>query len=289
LPSIKNNVGREEVACWVFMGKTRATAAGEVSISLAVMLAVRALGARLALLMGAALLTAACAGGGLITQYEYDEDVHLALDGSATIYVNASLPALTALRGFDLDLRPAARFDRERVNRAFSSPVTRVVRISNSRRHGRRYAHIRLEVSDVRKLPSTAAFSWLSVAFEREGDVYRYSATLGPSANRRVGDVGWTGGEMTAFRLHLPSKITYHNAGAANLRRGNILVWEQPFAARLEGAPLRMEARMEGTSILYRTLWLFAGSVLGAFVVLAAIVWWVVKRAKGRRPQAPSP
>jgi hypothetical protein len=102
-----------------------------------------------------------------------------------------------------------------------------------------------------------------------------------------VGDVGWAGDEMTAFRLHLPSKIAYHNAGAGNLRRGNILVWEQPFAARLKGEPLTMEARMEPTSILYHTLWLFAGSVLGAFVLLAAIIWWVVKRAKGRMAAAP--
>jgi len=240
-----------------------------------------------ALLLGAALVTAACSGGGLIKQYEYDEDVYLALDGSATIYVNASLPALTALRGFDLDLRPAARFDRERVNRAFSSPVTRVVRISNSRRHGRRYAHVRLEVTDVRQLPSTAAFSWLKVAFARDGDLYKYRASLGPSANRKVPDVGWTGEELTAFRLHLPSKIAYHTAGADNLRRGNILIWEQPFAARLKGEPLAMEAWMEPTSILYHTLWLFAGSVLGAFAVLAAIIWWVVKRAKGRMAPAP--
>ena len=199
------------------------------------------------------------------------------------------MPALTALRGFDLDLRPAARFDRERVNRAFSSPVTRVVRISNSRRHGRRYAHVRIEVDDVRKLPQTSAFSWLSVALERKGELYHYRASLGPSANRKVGDVGWTGGEMTAFRLHLPSKIAYHNAGPDNLRRGNILVWEQPFTARLKGEALMMEARMEPTSILHHTLWLFAGSVLGAFLLLAAIIWWVVNRAKGRMAPSPRP
>ncbi|HSK11364.1 MAG TPA: hypothetical protein VK911_17400 [Vicinamibacterales bacterium] len=231
----------------------------------------------------AALGVSACGGAGLAPQYEYDEDIYLSLDGSATIYVNGSLPALVALRGFDLDLRPNARFDRERVNRAFSSPVTRVARISNSRRHGRRYAHVRIEVDDVRKLPSTAAFGWLALEFGRTGEHYRYQATVGPAANRKVADVGWTGGELVAFRLHLPSRITYHNAGPDNLRRGNILVWEQPFTARLAGRPLTMEARMEGTSILYRTLLLFAASLLGAFTVLAAIIYWVAKRGKGRR------
>jgi hypothetical protein len=237
---------------------------------------------RAAVALAVALLASACGGGGLAPQYEYDEDIYLSLDGSATIYVNASLPALVALRGFDFDLRPNARFDRERVNRAFSSPVTRVIRISNSRRHGRRYAHVRLEVSDIRKLPGTAAFNWLSVDFRPMGQLFRYNARLGAAANRRVGDVGWTGSELVAFRLHLPSKISYHNAGADNLRRGNILVWEQPFSARLAGQPLEMEARMEPTSILYHTLLLFAGSMLAAFSVLGAIIYWVVKRGKGR-------
>ncbi len=259
--------------------------AGEVSISLAVMVKVRAgRAARASLAALAVVLAAASCGGGsgLARQYEYDEDVHLSLDGSATIYVNGSLPALVALRGFDLDLRPNARFDRERVNRAFSSPVTHVTRISNSRRLGRRFAHLRIEVDDIRKLPGTAAFGWLSVAFDRAGDQFHYRATLGEAANRKVGDVGWKGNELVAVRLHLPSKITYHNAGVNNLRRGNILVWEQSFADRLAGRPLEMEARMEPTSILYHTLLLFAGSMLGAFTVLAAIVYWVVKRGKGR-------
>ena len=47
--------------------------------------------------------------------------------------------------------------------------------------------------------------------------------------------------------LHLPSKITYHNAGAANLRRGNILVWEQSLGDRLRGEPLVLDARCRRT------------------------------------------
>ena len=97
----------------------------------------------------------------------------------------------------------------------------------------------------------------------------------------RLGDVGWDGSELVAFRLHLPSKIAYHTAGKDNLLRGNILLWEQPLTARLAGDRLEMEARMEPTSILYRTLWLFAGSMLAALSVLAAIIWWVVKKREG--------
>ena len=63
-----------------------------------------------------------------------------------------------------------------------------------------------------------------------------------------------------AFRLHLPSKIR-STTPARDVRRGNILVWEQPLADRLRGAPLTLDARMETQSILYRTLWLFGRDV----------------------------
>ncbi len=236
----------------------------------------------------AALLLAACAAacGGCSTsffrQYEYDEDIYLSLDGTATVYVNGSLAAIEALRGFDLNLSPTARFDRDRVAAAYAGPGVRVVRVTSSRRAGRRFAHIRLEVADIRKLHDVPAFSWATIRFDRMGSLYRYREDRGAAVNRRVGDVGWNGSELVAFRLHLPSKIAYHNAGKNNLRRGNILLWEQPLSARLAGDPLEMEARMEQTSILYRTLWLFAGSMLAAFAVLGGIIWWVAKRGKGR-------
>jgi hypothetical protein len=234
------------------------------------------------LLIAGCLGAAGCRGGGFLRQYEYDEDIYLSLDGSATVYVNASLPALTALRGFDLDITPGARFDRDRISALYTSPGIRVVRVTSSRRKGRRYAHVRLEVDDIRRLGAAPAFSWATVRLERMGELYRYREDVGASANRHVGDVGWDGSELVAYRLHLPSKIVYHNAGKDNLLRGNILLWEQPFSARLAGDRVEMEARMEPTSILYRTLWLFAGSMLAAFSVLAAIIWWVVKKGKGR-------
>jgi len=233
-------------------------------------------------LLLAGCLAAGCRGGGLLRQYEYDEDIYLALDGSATVYVNGSLPALAALRGFDLDLSPGARFDRDRIAALYGSPGVRVVRVTSSRRQGRRYAHVRLEVDDVRKLGAVPAFSWAAIRLDRMGELYRFREDLTGSANRAVGDVGWRGTELVAFRLHLPSKIAYHNAGKDNLLRGNILLWEQPLAARLAGDRLEMEARMEPTSILYRTLGLFAASMLAAFLVLAGIIGWVVKRGKGR-------
>ena len=58
------------------------------------------------------LLTAvvACSGrGGLFRQYEYEEDMCVSRDGSATVYVNSSVPALDALRGAAFEPRPNAR------------------------------------------------------------------------------------------------------------------------------------------------------------------------------------
>src|SRR5436190_1103185 len=115
------------------------------------------------------LLTSACGTTTLFRQYEYEEEIYLSLDGSATVYVNSSRAAL---------------------------------------------------------------FAWSTYQFRRDGDQFRYLQTVGASAGKDVGSVGWNGSEIVAFRLHLPSKIRYHNTGR-EVGRGNILVWEQPLADRL--------------------------------------------------------
>jgi hypothetical protein len=223
--------------------------------------------------------------GGLIRMlgvrhYEYDERIDLSLDGSAVIDVNASIPALVALHGVKLDVDPEARFDRQAVRQLFDGPGATVREISAFRRDGRRFAHVRLDVADIRRLSQIAALSWSRYRFERLDREYRFLQDVGPPAARGpVGEVGWTGDELVAFRLHLPSKINFHNS-PNNIERGNILAWEQTFRDRLAGTPLHMEARMETQSILYRTLWLFGGTFLSAMAVLALIIWWV--RRKGR-------
>ena len=57
----------------------------------------------------ATIATSIDCSGVLSRKYEYEEDIYLALDGSATVYVNAAVPALVALRG----VRAAARSDGE--------------------------------------------------------------------------------------------------------------------------------------------------------------------------------
>jgi hypothetical protein len=214
----------------------------------------------------------------LFRQYEYEEEVYLSLDGSATVYVNSSLPALNALRGMSLDASPATRVDLAAVRASYSSSATRVIRVSQSRRSNRRFVHIRLDIDDIRKLGDVAPFGWSTYQFQRDGDLFVYRQAVGPAVGKDVGSVGWNGGEIAAFRLHLPSKITYHNTGR-DVGRGNILVWEQSLAERLRSVPIVLDARMEARSILYTTLWLFGVTFLAVAVVFGGVIWWVMRRS----------
>ena len=128
--------------------------------------------------------TVACGGGGLFRQYEYEEEIYLSLDGTATVYVNSSVAALDALRGASFDARPDAQVDRAAVRNYFSTPFTHVTRVSTSRRSGRRFVHVRLDVDDVRRLGEAAPFTWSSYRFERDGNLFVYRQTIGASAHQ---------------------------------------------------------------------------------------------------------
>ena len=113
---------------------------------------------------------------------------------------------------------------------------------------------------------------------QRRGDQYVYTQTVGAAAGRDVGDVGWRGNELVAFRMHLPARILYHDAPSKQVERGNILVWEQTLADRLKGTPVHIEARMEGQSILYSAITLFGAMAAVVIVLFAGIIWWVVRK-----------
>src|SRR5688500_15529908 len=207
----------------------------------------------------AALMLAGCQALGLVKQYEYDERVELSLDGSAVVDISASIPALVALRGATLSVDPEARFDRQAFRRLYEGPGVTVREISTFRRHGRRFVHVRLDVNDVAQLPRLTPMSWSRYRLDRLSDEFRVVQEVGPAAQLDVGNVGWTGSELVAFRVHLPSRINFENSPLA-VERGNIVAWEQTLRDRLSGIPLRIEVRMQTESILYTTLWLFAGS-----------------------------
>ncbi len=137
-----------------------------------------------------ALFASACGGGLLKKEYEYEEELYLALDGSATLNVNASVAALVALHGADLDVSPRARVDREDVRALFHGPGVEVSTPTLSRRDGRRFVHVRIDVADIRQLPRVAPFSWSTYRFERQGDVFEYRQVVGQPAAQPVAERG---------------------------------------------------------------------------------------------------
>ena len=193
-----------------------------------------------ALLLIAVLASLAC-GNVIARKYEYEEEIFLALDGSATVYVNASVPALVALRGVDAAARSDARGS---IARSCAISTTRrsrsVASVTTSRREGRRYVHLRLDVPDIRRLGEAAPFAWSTYRYLEGDDTSSSRRTMQAAAGQDVGNVGWDGDELVAVRLHLPSKVTFHNSPSRKVERGNIVVWEQPLAERLKGTPLEV-------------------------------------------------
>jgi hypothetical protein len=260
--------------------------------------------ALLAMVMAA--VASACggrAGGPLGTEYEYEEDLTLSLDGSATLVVNASIPALVALRGLPLDTELKARADalKEQIRTIYASENTRVGRISNWTRRGRRFVGIHLKIADIRALPKTAPFSWASYDLHEEGDQVIFRQTLSTPAVSGALPAGFTGDEIVAFRLHLPARIRFQNSRYLDkdesrpAARGNILTWEQRLRERVQGKPIAyaedrrpdvMEVRMDRESILYRTLWLFGIAFAAALLFIAGLIWLTMRRGRGEEDGA---
>ena len=214
----------------------------------------------------------------LPVKYEYDEDVQLAIDGSAVVYVNASVPALVALRGATLDADPLARLDRNDVRDFFQSAVADVTNISTSRRDGRRFVHVKLDVPDIRRLSEAPAFAWSQYSLTRNEQAAVFTQQIRAASGREVAAGTWTGSELVAFRLHLPSRVTFHNSPTREVERGNIIRWEQPLSERLKGAPIGVEVQMEPESLLFQTLTLFGITAVLAVATMLLAVWWVMRR-----------
>jgi hypothetical protein len=229
-------------------------------------------------LMQIAVLASIACGNVIARKYEYEEEIFLDLDGSATVYVNASVPALVALRGAKLPLDPAARLDRTVVRDLYATPVTRVASVTTSRREGRRYVHLRLDVDDVRRLGEAPPFAWSTYRFLQGDNTLEFSQHMKAPAGETVGDVGWDGDELVAVRLHLPSVVEFHNSPSRRIERGNIVVWEQPLAERQKGTPLEVQATMQNESILFRTLALFGAMGVLVVITFIAAIWFVRSR-----------
>lgn len=221
--------------------------------------------------------------------YEYDEQTYLSVDGSATVVIAASVPALAALRGLPLDPAPDARLDADIVRRVFEDAGCIVERSSRPwRRAGRRFVQVRLAVEDVRTAAACAPLAWSAYTFEMGEGRIVYRQTVGAPAGTSPGEVNWTGAELVGFKLHLPSRVLEHNVRRlednepGTLERGNILTWEQRLADRLAGVPVEMSVVTDEESILYQAMYLFVGAFTGAVLLLATVIWFVIRRGRVR-------
>ena len=200
------------------------------------------------------------------------------------MYVNASVAALVALRGLSLPLDPNARLDRTIVRDIYNTPVSRVASVTTSRREGRRYVHLRIEVDDIRRLGEAAPFAWSTYRY-LEGDTFEFGQHVQASAGKEVGNVGWGGDELSGCACTCPARsqtTTHLRAGSS---AATSLCGNSRWRSAVKGTPLEVQARMEKESILFRTLALFgAMGVLVVFTFIAAI-WFV----KSRKPVSPSP
>lgn len=245
-----------------------------------------------ALVIVAATLTLipACGGPVFGRQFEYEEEIFLSLDGSVSVVVNASIAAMVVLRGATLDTNADARVDRDAVRAFYQCPGAEVIRVSRPwERAGRRFVQVRVDAPDLHALSTCPAFGWAAYALTREQGTMRYTQRIGavvPPGAVTAQSVGWTGDELVAVRMHLPSRITFHNAPSREVERGNILTWEQPLRSRLAGEPIDIDVRMDERSILRRTMTVFALAVGAALILLAAIVWRV--RRAGQKSGQPS-
>jgi hypothetical protein len=244
------------------------------------MIRVAAFGLVVGTLVGIIGITTGC--GLLGREYEYEEQVYLDADGSATVVVDSSVPALVALRGLPIDPSPTARLDREEIRRVLAAGGCQVTRIGEPwRRHGRRFIQIRLSTADVRDLSRCRLTSWSTYSglVPFPDGTTRYQQRIGDAAGTSPGKVNWDGSEIVGFKLHLPSRILEHNAQAVGddpprePERGNILTWEQRLAERRAGVPIAIDVRMDQHSILARTLMLFGGAFLAALLTVGAAVW----------------
>lgn len=241
-----------------------------------------------ALVAVVALVAASCANP-LARQYEYDEQTYLETDGSATVVLSASVASLVALRGLPLDPSPDARLTSDDVRRVFEAAGCVVERAARPwRRAGRRFVQARIHVDDVRTASSCGVLAWSAYGFDAAPEQIRYTQTVSAPSGAAPAGVSWDGSELVAFKLHLPSRVTYQNVRRledgepGSVERGNILTWEQRLTDRLAGVPVAMEVRTDSQSILYHTVTLFAGAFVAAVILLIVLIWFTIRRGRAR-------
>jgi hypothetical protein len=209
------------------------------------------------------------------TQYEYQEDLYLEVDGSGEIWLSGSKDLIGLLYGID------GNADDTVLKELFESPSLQVVSVKRSQRRGRSFFNIRARFEDLTLLSDHPAFPGRRYRLGR-GDRFVELAADIPGTRLMEAPPRIDGGPMR-FRIHFPSPVHHHNSDTG-VERGNIITWEQPIAKHLEGEPLHMVARFDRRTVLAATLMILAVAI-GLAVLIIVISLYVLVRI-GRRELA---
>ena len=249
---------------------------------------------RLVLIAAAAAMAISACANPFGPHYEYEEQVYVSVDGQATVSVDASLPALVALRGAAIDPSVDGKTDRDAIRRVYESGGCRVDDVSRFwQRNGRRFVQITLGAGDLQQLSTCSLLAWSAYSLVPLGvDGLKYQQTVGAPvpASAELSAANWDGTELIAFKVHVPARIRFHNVKRldgtdGDISGGNILTWEQRLADRRAGKPVVMQVDMDATSILRTTLWIFAGTFAAAVVALVLLIWWTMRRGRRDAPR----
>src|SRR5512140_909401 len=217
-------------------------------------------------------------------RYEYEHEIWLRVDGSGQIAVTGRPALWTAFKGLPVDEKDPAALQKA-ARALFERSGLEVRKVQLVRRRGHRYLYVAADFKDVNRISYTPAFPDLRVGLRREGGRLKLDGSWQRPIQLLPGTSEPRDG-LIAVRFHLPSKVYSHRRAVEGLERGNILGWRQETAAALDGGRIEFGAELDGRSILFSTVMLFAGAVVLAALLLATALWAVVRR--GRRDLARS-
>ena len=223
-------------------------------------------------------------------QYEYEEQIYLSVDGSATVIVDASIPAFVALRGAAFDPSMAAGVNRDQVRAWLESSGCRDVRVGQPWvRRGRRFVQVRISVTDIRELGSCGALGWSRYQFERGDEAIHFVQEVGRIGRRQSGhrELGRQGARRVQAARAQPHPLSQRATARGRIAR-RCRSREHPDlgtdARRSPCRPAAPPGSADGPeSILFRTLSLFAMAFAAAVLVLTGIVWMTIRGAKRRK------
>ena len=201
------------------------------------------------------------------TAYEYEEEVHLAVDGSGEIRMSGSRAAIEALHGLE-EVSPG------RAASLFEGQGVEIQSALETEREGKKFVHVEARFSDWDALCRLPAFRDRGCRLAQANGELAMELSL-PSP-RAAAPESIDPQALLALRYHFPGTVRHHNS-SGGVERGNILSWKRTFREHFAGRPLAIEVRFDRRTILAATLSVM-GLALGLVVASIATALWLMVR-----------